>query len=74
MKYQKTIILYSETQFKTLKVGQWFQWHNGSRGQYLGQTKAGAIAVRHQNGPFGKPVDLERNKLTRKWAKANGAK
>jgi hypothetical protein len=78
MKYVKTIVVYSPLCFSNLKPGQWFRWAgadgNGSRGQYLGTTKAGADAVRYQSGSFGKFADTERNRLMRKWAKQNGAK
>lgn len=80
-KFLKTQIVYSPLCFDNatkFKPGQWFQWAgadgNGSRGQWLGKTKAGADAVRYQSGKFGKFADTERNRLMRKWAKLNGAK
>ena len=74
MKYVKTITIFSELQFDSFKPGQWFQWHNGARGQWLGKTRAGVDAVRYQGGKFGKLADTTRNKLVRKWAKQHGAK
>lgn len=74
MKYAKTITIFSELQFDSMKPGQWFRWNNGSRGQWLGKTKAGVDAVRYQGGKFGKLADTTRNKLLRKWAKQHGAK
>ena len=74
MKYAKTITIFSDLQFDSMKPGQWFQWHNGARGQWLGKTRAGVDAVRYQGGKFGKLADTTRNKLVRKWAKLHGAK
>ena len=79
-RYTKTITVYSPLCFDQLgfKPGQWFQWAgakgNGSRGQWLGKTRAGVDALRYQSDKFGKFADTERNKLMRKWAKQNGAK
>lgn len=77
MRYIKTITVYSNLCFDTMKPGQWFQWAgapDAGRGQWLGKTRAGVDAVRYQGGNFGKPADLTRNYLVRKWAKSNGAK
>lgn len=74
MKYAKTITIFSELQFDSMKPGQWFRWNNGARGQWLGKTRAGVDAVRYQGGKFGKLADTTRNKLVRKWAKLHGAK
>lgn len=78
MRYIKTVTVYSPMCFDSLKPGQWFQWAgadgNGSRGQWLGKTLAGADAVRYQSGKFGKHADTMRNKLMRQWAKQHGAK
>ena len=77
-RYTKTVVVYSPLCFDALKPGQWFQWAgadgNGSRGQWLGKTKAGADVVRYQSGKFGKFADTKRNKLMRQWAKQNGSK
>jgi hypothetical protein len=77
-RYVSTVTVYSPLCFDGLRVGQWFQWAgadgNGSRGQWLGKTKAGADAVRYQSGKFGKVADTKRNHLMRKWALSNGAK
>lgn len=74
MKYVKTITIFSELQFDSMRPGQWFKWHNGARGQWLGKTRAGVDAVRYQSGVYGKVSDNDRNHLLRVWAKSNGAK
>jgi hypothetical protein len=77
-RYTKTVIISSNQQFDQLQPGQWFQWSgadgNGGRGQWYGKTRAGADAVRHQNGKWGKLSDTQRAALVRKWAKENGSK
>jgi hypothetical protein len=58
-----------------LQAGQWLSCRRtGSRGQFLGITKAGTIAIRWQNGRFGKWQDLTNNKHIREYAKFNGSK
>ena len=74
MKYLKTITIFSELQFDSMRPGQWFKWHNGARGQWLGKTRAGVDVVRYQSGVYGKVSDNDRNHLLRTWAKSNGAK
>lgn len=77
-KYISTVTVYSPLCFEGMKPGQWFKWAgasgNGSRGQYMGTTRAGVDAVRYQQGNFGKKADTMRNHLMRKWAKQNGSK
>jgi len=74
MRYQKEITIFNAQQFDSMKPGQWFKWHLGSRGQYLGTTSAGVDVVRHQADKFGKASDCTRNKLQRNHAKLHGAK
>jgi len=74
MRYQKEITIFNAQQFNSMQVGQWFKWHLGSRGQYLGTTLAGVDVVRHQVDKFGKAADCTRNKLQRNYAKLRGAK
>jgi len=74
MRYQKEITIFNAQQFDTMQPGQWFKWHLGSRGQYLGTTSAGVDVVRYQAANFGKPSDCTRNKLQRQYAKQYGAK
>ena len=74
MKYAKTITIFSELQFDSMHPGQWFKWNNGSRGQWLGKTRAGVDAVRYQSEKFGKASDTRRNQMIRTWAKKNGSK
>jgi len=74
MRYQKEITIFNEQQFDSMQPGQWFKWHIGSRGQYLGTTTAGVDVVRHQAAKFGKASDCTRNKLQRQYAKLHGAK
>jgi len=58
-----------------LQVGQWLTCRKtGSRGQFLGITKAGTIAIRWQNGRFGKQIDFENNRHIRDFAKLYGSK
>ena len=52
MKYQPTILVSSIGNFDGIKPGQWVQIETGSRGQYLGHTKSGAVVIRWQNGKF----------------------
>jgi hypothetical protein len=77
-RYSKTVIISNNMQFDALHPGQWFQWAgaggNGGRGQWYGKTNAGADAVRHQSGKWGKLSDTQRAALVRKWAKENGSK
>jgi len=74
MKYLKTVTIFSELQFDSMKPGQWFEWNNGARGQWLGKTLAGVDVIRHQNVAFGKLVDCQRNKILRDYAKRHGSK
>ena len=74
MKYSKTITIFSELQFDSMQVGQWFRWNNGARGQWLGKTRAGVDVVRYQSGKFGNKSDLAHNALKRFYAKLHGAK
>ena len=74
MKYAKTITIFSDLQFDSFKPGQWFKWHNGARGQWLGKTKAGVDILRMQAGKFGSLADCERNRLQRNLAIMKGAK
>ncbi|GAB6525163.1 hypothetical protein bcgnr5398_55510 [Bacillus cereus] len=74
MKYSKTITVYSEIQFDSMKPGQWFQWNNGARGQWLGKTRAGVDYVRYQTGKFGSKSDCAHNALKRFTARLHGAK
>lgn len=74
MKYLETVTVYSELQFDSFKPGQWFQWNNGARGQWLGKTRAGVDVVRYQADKFGKDSDLVQNKTKREYAKLYGAK
>ena len=74
MKYAKTITIFSDLQFDSFKPGQWFKWHNGARGQWLGRTKAGVVILRMQAGKFGSLADCERNRLQRNLAIMKGAK
>lgn len=74
MKYVKTITIFSELQFDSMQVGQWFKWHNGARGQWLGKTRAGVDYVRYQSGKFGSKSDCAHNALKRFSAKLHGAK
>lgn len=74
MKYTTTVTIFSELQFDAFKPGQWFEWHNGARGQWLGKTRAGVDVVRYQSDKFGKVSDLAQNKIKRDYAKRWGAK
>ena len=63
MKYTKTVTISSETQLRSLRIGQWFKYgHTGHKGQFLGKDKAGKPVVRM--GKFGKENAI-RNKLLR---------
>lgn len=77
MKYTKTVIISTNREFDSLHPGQWFQWAgadgNGAGGQWYGKTRAGADAVRHQQGKWGKLSDTKRAALVRQWAKQHGA-
>lgn len=74
-RYVKTVTIHSVQGFDGIKPGQWFCWANGgSRGQYMGTTRAGVDVVRHQQGTWGKPSDTARAKLQRAYAVKYGAK
>lgn len=74
-RYVKTVTIHNVQGFDGLKPGQWFCWANGgSRGQYMGTSRAGVDYVRHQQGKWGKKTDTQRAKLMRDSAKRHGAK
>jgi hypothetical protein len=77
-RYTKTVIINNNMGFDALHPGQWFKWAgaggNGARGQWYGKTRAGADAVRHQSGSWGKLSDTRRAHLVRLWALQHGAK
>lgn len=62
--------------FSGLKPGQWISLDDGSRGQYLGTTRAGSVVVRWQqsDGPKFAKRDAQANKPLRAFAKRYGAK
>lgn len=73
MRYTKTVTIHNELEFKGLHIGQWFRWHLGSKGQYMGQTKAGTYVCVYSATPFN-TAHAKRNKLQRDYAKRYGAK
>lgn len=75
MKYQSTILVSSISNFEGIKPGQWVQIETGSRGQYLGHTKTGAVVIRWQNGKFcqNNANDVFNNKWLRKFALSSKA-
>lgn len=55
-----------------LQPGQWVQFPDGPRGQYLGTTSAGVECIRWQNGKFTK-VNAKQNRPLRQYAKLCGS-
>lgn len=72
--YQPTKLIINQTQFETIKPGQWVSIDGQTRGQFLGKTKVGVIVIRYQSGSFGAKKDTHSNKLLRQYAVINGAK
>lgn len=62
--------------FSGLQAGQWVSLDDGTRGQYLGTTRAGAHVVRWQaaDGPKFAKRDAQANKPLRAFAKHYGAR
>ena len=75
MQYVNTVLVSSIGAFNGIKPGQWIQIETGSRGQYLGKTKAGANVIRWQSeqSKFAR-VDAKANKPLRQFAKLYGSK
>lgn len=75
MKYQPTILVSSIGNFEGIKPGQWVQIETGSRGQFLGHTKSGAVVIRWQNGKFcqANQNDVFNNRWLRKFALSSKA-
>ena len=71
--YQPTKLIINQTQFETIKPGQWISIDGQTRGQFLGKTKAGVIVIRYQSGNFGAKKDTQSNHLLRQYAIINGA-
>lgn len=75
MKYQPTMLVSSIGNFEGIKPGQWVQIETGSRGQFLGHTKTGAVVIRWQNGKFCQTNhnDVFNNRWLRKFALSSKA-
>lgn len=72
--FVSTVRIVTESQFDTMKPGQWVRFDSGVTGQYLGTTLAGVHAIRYQkDGKFGK-TDARANKPLRQYAKIYGSK
>lgn len=72
--YVSTVRIVTESQFDSMKPGQWVRFDSGVTGQYLGTTRAGVHAIRYQKqGKFAK-VDARANKPLRAYAKIYGSK
>lgn len=67
MKYTKTVLVSSISDFSGIKPGQWVQIETGSRGQYLGKSLAGVNVVRWEGSKFDKRSALG-NKHLRAFA------
>ena len=66
-RYSKTILVSSIGDFSGIRIGQWVQTEMGSKGQYLGQSKAGVTVIRWQSGKFDKS-DAFNNAHLRRFA------
>lgn len=72
--FAKTLFVINAANLKPqLQAGQWVQDSTGVRGQYLGETDAGNIVIRWQNGKFSRR-DAINNKHLRRFAKTYGSK
>lgn len=71
-KYQKTINV-TLSNIDTVQAGQWVNL-GGSRGQYLGKTQTGIVAVRWQTRRVFTVQDAKNNGLVRGFAVRNGSK
>lgn len=72
--YTKTVLVSSiDTDFN-LRIGQWVTTETGSKGQYLGKTRAGVMVVRWQNREKFAKVDAKANRPLRQFAKLYGSK
>lgn len=65
--FVSTILVSSIGEFSRVKVGQWVQTETGSRGQYLGQSRAGVVVIRWQASKFTK-ADAYNNAHLRRFA------
>lgn len=72
-KYIKTIVVESVESIKSLHVGQWIKFHDGVRGQWLGNTASDVFINRWQEGKFTK-ADAIKNGTLRAYAKRHGGK
>jgi hypothetical protein len=66
--YTKTILVSSIGEFSGIKPGQWVQIETGSRGQYLGKSRAGVDVIRWENSKFDARSAVQ-NKHLRNFAK-----
>ena len=72
--FKSTALIINENQFHDMKPGQWVRFDSGVRGQFMGITRAGVIAIRYQkDSKFGK-TDAKANKALRQYAKIYGSK
>lgn len=72
--FKATALIINESQFAGMKAGQWIKFDSGVRGQFMGITRAGVIAIRYQkDSKFGK-TDAKANKALRNYAKIYGSK
>ncbi len=66
-RFTQTRVLATVAQLHSLQPGQWIQFVDGPRGQYLGTTAAGVECIRWQNGKFGKQ-NAKQNRPLRQYA------
>jgi hypothetical protein len=71
-KYQKTIAV-TLGNIDKVQAGQWVNL-GGSRGQYLGKTRTGIVAVRWQTRNRFTVSDALNNQVVREFAVRNGSK
>lgn len=66
-RFVSTILVSSIGDFSRVRIGQWVQTETGSRGQYLGQSRAGVTVIRWESGKFDK-VSAYNNAHLRRFA------
>ena len=78
-RFQSTRLIFTETDFASMRPGQWVKNTAGARGQYLGTTAAGVVVIRWQHGKFGTQganvrTDARQNGTLRRYAKVYGSR